>query len=58
MNLGRARKRKSREAKEREAAANRAREGLSKAERRLRAKQAADSARRLEGARLDPPDER
>ncbi len=57
-NLGRARKRKARVAKERAATANRLRDGQTKADRTLRAKREAERARRLAGARLDPPDER
>jgi len=56
INLGRARKRKSQAAKGRAAAANRASEGQSGAERAARAKQDALRARRLEGARRVTPE--
>ncbi|MEX2206882.1 MAG: DUF4169 family protein [Myxococcota bacterium] len=56
--MARARKRKARAAKAREAESNRAREGQTRAERRLHAKQEADRARRLAGVRRDPPDPR
>ncbi len=57
-NLRRVRKQKLRAAKERAGAANRTREGQSKAERALRVKVDDDLARRLAGARLDKPDSR
>jgi hypothetical protein len=56
-NLNHARKRKLRAAKERAAAANRAREGLSNADRALGAKEELNRARRLAGARREEPSE-
>jgi hypothetical protein len=52
-NLGRFRKQKARDAKARGAAANRAREGQTAAERAARAKQDERRARLLEGARRE-----